>query len=281
MKKGFLGSTLGLLLLVPVLASADTINFLVTYSGSGTDKLTGSDGTSNGLSSTVSATATFSYDVTTSQLLIALSNTTLQANLLGHNDTLTQIAFRLSPSLSVTGGSAMGQVDTWAGPGAGTFSLFQAASPNNENAQWGGGVLTGYGAPAEFTLLSGANDNVAVTSLTDELLTTGGSFKSFAGSSLDNLTNYGVIPAVTGPAVADNFIGFNRYTYGTVYLALNVTGGAVTAGDLSGINFIFGDSDPPNAIVPGTVVPEPATMFLGGLGLIVFGVAARRRLFGR
>jgi PEP-CTERM motif-containing protein len=30
-----------------------------------------------------------------------------------------------------------------------------------------------------------------------------------------------------------------------------------------------------------TTVPEPATMFLGGLGLIAFGYAARRRLFGR
>lgn len=33
--------------------------------------------------------------------------------------------------------------------------------------------------------------------------------------------------------------------------------------------------------VATTVVPEPATMFLGGLGLIAFGYAARRRLFGR
>jgi len=33
--------------------------------------------------------------------------------------------------------------------------------------------------------------------------------------------------------------------------------------------------------IQATAVPEPATMFLGGLGIIALGYAARRRLFGR
>jgi len=258
-------------------AHADTVNLLGTYSGSGTDILTGADGSGqNGKSSTVSATAVFSYDVTTGQLLIQLSNTTTQANLLGNDDSLTQIAFKLTSSLNVSNGSASGELATYVNGSPGTFTQATPANPTgtsavNENADWGGGVLDGSGDPAEFTLLSAAGDNVAVTSLTDELTTTGGkSFKSFAGSSLDNTTAYGVIPTVSGPAASGNFIGNNPYTYGTVNLAFAVSG-PVTASDISGINFIFGASDPPNAIVPGSPVPLPSAassglVLLGGMG---------------
>jgi hypothetical protein len=40
-------------------------------------------------------------------------------------------------------------------------------------------------------------------------------------------------------------------------------------------------SDWDNVRLDATAVPEPATMFLGGIGLVAFGYAARRRLFGR
>jgi hypothetical protein len=246
---------------------ADTVNVLEIFAGSGTDTLTGGDGPPSGLKgeqSTVSAQVTFSYDVTTSQLVIDITNTTAQNQLLGNDDALTQMAFRLTPGLTLGAGSASGQTATWMNTGgAGTFSATNTNPPPNLGADWGGGGTNGVvPSETEYQLLSNAHDNALVTSFTDDLLNTSGhSFTSFTGAGLGSGTNYGVIPQVSGPVNADNFSGNNPYTWGMVEIKMAVSG-PVTAADISGINFIFGAADTagvgPNAIVPGSPVPLPS-----------------------
>jgi hypothetical protein len=260
---------------------ADQITDLVTYAGSGTDVLTGGDAHSG--SSTVSASVDFQYDSTTHQLLINITNTTLQSQLIGNDDALTQLAFNLKSPLSLTNGSAAGETATYSKLSNGNLVFTPSGSVASENSQWGGGPLVAVPSESAFTPLKA--DNYAVTSFTDSLLTTGlVSYTSFNGSGIGSGSNYGVIPAVSGPAASDNFIGNNPYTYGTVYIAFSVSG-AVTASDISNVYFVFGTADPPNAIVSSTVdnsivTPEPASVTLlasclfscGGLG-----IARRRR----
>jgi len=115
-------------------------------------------------------------------------------------------------------------------------------------------------------------DNNLVTTLTGELLNAQGhSFANFNGGALGNTTNYGLIPSVNAPEDADNFIGNNPYVTGTLEIAFNVSG-PVTAADLSNVYFLFGAADPPNAIIPGTLMtPEPASVTLLVSGFLAFG----------
>lgn len=259
---------------------ADQITDLGTYVGSGTDVLTGGDAHSG--SSTVSASVDFLYDSTSHQLLINITNTTAQSQLIGNDDAITQLAFKLQSPLSLTNGSASGETATYS-----NLAFTPSGSITSENSQWGGGPLVAVPSESAFTPLKA--DNYAVTSFTDSLLTTGlVSYTSFNGSGIGSGSNYGVIPAVSGPADSDNFIGNNPYTYGTVYIAFSVSG-PVTASEISNVNFIFGTADPPNAIIPGgfvenpDVTPEPAsctllaTSFLafGGIGIARRGRASR------
>jgi len=263
-------------------AHAD-IYSVATFMGSGIDEPTYTPGSSPPTldpnpSSTVSAEAVFSYDSTNQQLDVALYNTTTQANLISNNDTLTQIAFDLhstvfSLNTAVNTGSATGQLAKWvSGGAAGKFQDQGTVTTGNENSEWGIGAITGSGAPSEFkALFPGTNnDNYGISSLTDELVPTP---KALNGTNLDNINAYGVIPNVTSPAVSGNFAGFNPYTLGVVNFTVGLKGvgslsGATVAADLSdellNVNFLFGDYDPPNAIVPGTPsvgqTPPPAPL---------------------
>lgn len=70
-------------------------------------------------------------------------------------------------------------------------------------------------------------------------------------------------PLAFGSTATTAFSSLTPYSI-TDRLILTLGAGALTTGNLQ-----------------STVVPEPATVFLGGLGLIVLGYAARRRLLGR
>jgi hypothetical protein len=266
---------------------ADTITDLGTFSGAGTDVLTGGDANSG--SSTVSASVDFQYDSTSHQLLINITNTTAQSQLIGNDDALTQLAFNLKSPLSLTNGSASGETATYSKLGNGSLVFTPSGSIASENSQWGGGPLVAVPSESQFTPLKA--DNYAVTSFTDSLLTTGlKSYTSFNGAGIGSGSNYGVIPAVSGPAASDNFIGNNPYTYGTIYIAFNVSG-PVTASEISNVNFVFGTADPPNAIIPGTditpfIAPQPgfftllASCFVvcGGIRFVRRGRTGQQRL---
>jgi hypothetical protein len=291
MRKRLLGLTCAavLMLLGSTRLLADQITNLGTWSGSGTDTLNGSDtppGSLKGVQSTVSASATFFYDSTTKQLILQLSNTTTQSQLMGHDDAVTEMAFSLNTGLSLSNGQASGKTATFnTSPAPGTFTPSSTAT--NLNADWGGGPLVAVpntNSEPAFKPLVQDNDNYAVTSFTDELLTTGNkSYTSFSGSSLG--VNYSLIPAVSAPADSDNFIGFSPYTYGTVTIGFSVNG-PVTASDISGINFLFGTWDPPAVISataytppvnPNLATPEPSSLSLGLFAVVVGGTWLRVR----
>jgi hypothetical protein len=262
---------------------ADQITDLGTFAGSGTDVLTGGDGHSG--SSTVSASVDFQYDSTSHQLLINITNTTAQNQLIGNDDALTQLAFNLKSPLSLTNGSASGETATYSKQSNGNLVFTPSGSIASENSQWGGGPLAAVPSESAFTPLKA--DNYAVTSFTDSLLTTGlKSYTSFSGTGIGSGSNYGVVPAVSGPAASDNFIGNNPYTYGTIYIAFDVSA-AVTASDLSSVYFVFGTADPPNAIVAASSVnpfissPEPGSLTLLASCFAVCGLGGLRRGMAR
>jgi hypothetical protein len=99
----------------------------------------------------------------------------------------------------------------------------------------------------------------------------------FKIGSVQGGENYNIYTSTSSSAFAGGTQCVNGGTTDNAFFALACSGGVK--------EFVFvtaGAADVLLEQIQGTTpVPEPATMFLGGLGLIAVGYAARRHLFGR
>lgn len=165
----------------------------------------------------------------------------------------------------------------------------------------GGLALSGTGTASSTSFLGTYNLTLLTASST--LPSGNGSINPTPGSPSYDLGSGFTWHGVTGSGGAD-FIGdavvnaIPNYLddYGLIFELTNQNTNAIVGGlniwantrdasslyatelSVNGSN-VFENSG--NGTLNATAVPEPATMFLGGLGLIAFGFAARRRLFGR
>ena len=229
-----------------VMATSLTIDEIVYQTATGLDpsKLSGT------------ADATFSSGV----LAITLTNTSSDLGAVPDaNKLLVGIGFNLPSGMSITGGSVTVPL---------TSSVINfPSSPTNISGEWGwGGSATPFQLGAYLT--GSVNTNVATLESSTS--------NKFSPTPLSN-------PAgLNGPEWG--LLSTNQVQFGnglsaiedTILISLNISGVESYEGDL--VDFInnrdvaiaFGS---PNA----NAVPEPATMFLVGSGLIGVGVFVRRK----
>lgn len=161
-------------------------------------------------------------------------------------------------------------------PGGPSFSILDLTFSLSSSGDVGGTIqVTASGT--DFTFPAAGVPSTLTSTISGNMNPAGGSVTAQQWATLSNElfgSPSGLGPITPGAQGPFTTVGFNNtatvgFTSATPYsitdrVNLTLGAGASMTGDLQSV-----------------VTPEPATMFLAGLGLLALGFAARRRLFGQ